>query len=78
MSGPEHNPGAALAAALEDAVDRHGMVAVVEALALVCAGKSDHLAANWQDVPASKRWTAAARAFDRLAGSRAVLGVATW
>jgi hypothetical protein len=45
---------------LEALIDAHGLYAVTTALANICHGKSEHLAANWQDAPAAKRWTRAA------------------
>jgi hypothetical protein len=53
--------------ALEQLIDAHGLYNVTEALQQVCFGKSEHLAANWQDYPASKRWNRAGRAFDHTA-----------
>ena len=48
---------------IETLVDREGLYAVTAALELMCHEKSEHLICNWQDKPASKRWTQAAKAF---------------
>jgi hypothetical protein len=55
--------------ALEALIDHHGLYAVAEALAEVSHAKADHLANNWQDHGAAKRWTKAAVVFDRAENS---------
>jgi hypothetical protein len=59
-----------LANTLEALVDAHGLYAVANALAEISHAKADHLASNWQDHGAAKRWTKAAIVFqgaeDRL------------
>lgn len=41
---------------LEALVDEIGLGTLLDHLAVVCADKADHLAVNWQDMPASKEW----------------------
>lgn len=50
-----------LADQLETLVDRHGLPQVLEALAMVCSAKADHLRTNWQDDgPQARAWDNAA------------------
>jgi hypothetical protein len=51
---------------LEALVDKHGLYGVVHALERICYGKAEHLASNWQDHDASRRWERAGKKFDAL------------
>lgn len=44
------------ATTLETLIDRVGLSTVVEALALICGEKAEHLRANWQDNAEAKVW----------------------
>ena len=44
------------AEALEKLIDTHGLGTVVEAIALICGEKGEHLRTNWQDAAAAKEW----------------------
>jgi hypothetical protein len=50
---------------LEQEVDRCGIRAVLESLAIVCDLKAEHLASNWQDTKTAKVWAHWARTIDR-------------
>jgi hypothetical protein len=41
---------------LEELVDKHGLRAVVDALAGVCADKAEHVRTNWQDQALARAW----------------------
>ncbi len=41
---------------LEALVDRHGLSAVLNELANICAAKAEHIATNWQDASLAKAW----------------------
>jgi hypothetical protein len=45
---------------LEIMVDDNGLINVVEALALMCSVKADHILENWQDDNLSAQWDRAA------------------
>lgn len=45
---------------LEILVDSHGLTNVIEALALMCSAKADHILSNWQDENLSEQWDMAA------------------
>ena len=53
-----------IADTLEQLVDTYGLYAVITVLAEVCDAKAAHLAVNWQDYPAERRWLRAARRID--------------
>ena len=46
---------------LEELIDKHGLRAITEELALICYEKSQHLRENWQDETAAKKWDKDAR-----------------
>jgi hypothetical protein len=52
---------------LEELVDASSLSAVIEALALMCREKADHLRSNWQDKNAARTWERDARKLDMLA-----------
>lgn len=41
---------------LEPSVDAHGLSMILDALALVCSEKADHVRENWQDEATAKVW----------------------
>jgi NAD-dependent oxidoreductase involved in siderophore biosynthesis len=45
-----------LAGQLEPVVDRHGIAAVLEALAFLCEAKSEHITSAWQDRALARSW----------------------
>lgn len=47
-------------AALEAAIDAHGLSNVLEIIANICRDKADHVSINWQDQRLSKSWEYAA------------------
>lgn len=49
----------ALKPAIEEMIDRYGLVSVLQALREVCYDKASHIAVEWQDLPLSKAWLAA-------------------
>lgn len=53
-------------ALLEEIIDRQGLHAVLDMLGAVCGHKANHLASNWQDRSAARKWTQAADRFHRL------------
>ena len=61
--------------ALEGMIDRHGLLHVVTALELICAEKSEHIRANWQDRTTAKPWDAASRKLGALAAQVSELGI---
>lgn len=52
---------------LEQMIDRHGLRAVVEVLAITCDIKSDHIRSNWQDKTTASAWSRNAKLLDRTA-----------
>jgi hypothetical protein len=56
---------------LESLVDGQddGLQGVLDALALVCRAKAEHLESNWQDKAAAKWWTSAAKKIERIANT---------
>jgi hypothetical protein len=53
--------------ALELLVDSCGLDLVLAGLANICAGKSDHILANWEDRNASRAWLSAMVVCDHAA-----------
>lgn len=51
---------------LEIMIDKHGLYAVVDALAAICSEKAEHLRSAWQDKQAAKNWGKASNKFDTL------------
>lgn len=51
---------------LEAIIDGSSLGSVLEALENVCRAKADHLAHNWQDIPASQLWNRAAGRIARV------------
>lgn len=51
---------------LESLIDKHGLYGVVLAIESICHGKAEHLASNWQDKDAAKRWQSAGKELDKL------------
>lgn len=51
-----------IADALEQMIDKHGLLAVVTALDLICSEKADHIEVNWQDKITAKPWRRASNA----------------
>lgn len=45
----------------EEAIDRHSLANVLDALSEICAGKATHIQENWQDTNLANRWEAIAR-----------------
>ena len=62
-------------AAVEEIIDSKGVDGLLDAIADVCAGKAEHLAANWQDAEAAKRWQNAAIAFQMMKEKAAIRAV---
>lgn len=54
--------------ALESIIDNMGLVAVIEALALICNDKVSHLSENWQDTQSDqcKTWKHNANYLDKV------------
>ena len=50
---------------LEAMVDRHGVSAILNELANICAAKSEHIATNWQDASLAKLWDKDSRTLAR-------------
>jgi hypothetical protein len=50
---------------IERLIDTHGLYRVIHELERICYGKAEHLASNWQDHDASRRWEKAGKVFDR-------------
>ena len=53
---------------LELTIDRHGLSAVLDALASICGAKADHLRANWQDAASASVWDKDGRKIASVAG----------
>jgi hypothetical protein len=58
--------------ALEALVDGNDLPAVLEALSMVCYGKSSHVNENWQDKPLADTWQWAGRRLFSLADHKAL------
>jgi hypothetical protein len=50
---------------LEAMVDRHGVSAILNGLANICAAKSEHISTNWQDASLAKLWDKDSRTLAR-------------
>jgi hypothetical protein len=59
---------------LEALVDAHGLTNIVEALAVICAEKAEHLRANWQDKTTARAWSADFRTLDKAARAICSMG----
>ena len=46
---------------IEALIDRHGLSAILNAMAETCHEKSAHVAENWQDKQLAREWTKCAR-----------------
>jgi hypothetical protein len=55
------------ATALETLVDRHGLANVIEALAIVCSEKADHIQTNWQNTVLAGSWERCSHQLDTVA-----------
>lgn len=51
---------------LENLVDQHDLAGVIDALANICYGKSQHLQCNWQDELSAKQWEKAGNKLNNL------------
>ena len=54
---------------LESLIDSSSLADVLETLAEICDGKSQHIAENWQDKPLAAQWNRAASRIGTCAGS---------
>ena len=52
-----------------DFVDAFGLDDLIEALALICAEKEEHLSHNWQDRESARVWAQAGRKLNKLSFS---------
>jgi len=52
---------------LEQIIDRVGLKSTVEALAIVCDLKGDHLVQNWQDQTSASVWYRNMKRLDKVA-----------
>ena len=52
---------------LEEMVDKRGLQAVIEELAIVCQSKAEHIRYAWQDGKTAQSWEKLARGLDRQA-----------
>lgn len=52
---------------LESLIDTHGLTHVLNAIAVVCSEKAEHLRTNWQDSAAAKDWDADAAKIEKTA-----------
>jgi hypothetical protein len=57
---------------LERLIDRHHIFAVLDAMADICHGKSEHVLTAWQDVARSRAWAAAGRKLDAVSVSKPI------
>jgi len=64
-----------LADHLEQTVDSASVHEVLEALALVCHAKADHLASNWGDAQSAQAWARAAGHIEKAASRVEQIGV---
>lgn len=63
----EIQPDTNVANNLESLVDNNGLAAVVNALAVICLGKAQHLEENWQDPNTARDYTRAATLLETAA-----------
>lgn len=61
--------------ALEALIDSCGPDSVLQALEMICDGKSDHLAEDWQDGHAAAAWQRAGTKIGKLAADPKILAV---
>jgi hypothetical protein len=54
---------------LEQLIDSHSLIGVLEALAAVCHGKAQHVRSNWQDEDLARCWDKAGFAVVRAEAS---------
>jgi len=52
---------------LEEMVDKRGLQAVLEELAIVCQAKAEHIEYAWQDFGTASNWEKLARGLDKIA-----------
>lgn len=52
---------------LEGLIDKHGLSAVLYAVATLCMEKAEHLEGNWQDKPSALCWEQDALSVERAA-----------
>lgn len=52
---------------LEAMIDKAGVGNLAYAVAKICSGKAEHVAANWQDTAQAKLWLHNARQFEAVA-----------
>ena len=57
-------------------VDAHGLHKVCTALMVICYGKAEHPAANWQDCITARQWENAAKAMDATLPRAAIVSPA--
>lgn len=50
---------------IEELLDRHDAVIVLDSLIAVCFGKAEHLRSNWQDEGSAKAWERLGKALDK-------------
>jgi hypothetical protein len=56
--------------ALEQLVDKYGLISVIEGLENICYLKSAHVAEAWQDEYLAKAWERLGKLFDRWTESK--------
>lgn len=66
-----------LAIVIEQAIDRHGLANVLDAIAVICADKADHIRTNWIDgtndpITQAHTWDRASAAIRRVEASDVV------
>lgn len=59
-------------AELEALVDSWSLASVLDALADICHGKSEHVRSNWQDTSLAKQWSLAATVANRASNATCV------
>lgn len=59
---------------LEMLVDSAGLAAVLDALAVVCQEKSEHINTVWQDKPLARTWQKAAAKLERFVNTSEIQG----
>lgn len=58
---------------IETLIDQHGLAAIVEAIAIICYEKADHIRTNWGNDAASVRaWQRAAHMLEATANKPAI------
>jgi hypothetical protein len=57
-------------------VDAHGLHKVCTALMVICYGKAEHPATNWQDRITARQWENAAKAMDATLPRAAIVSPA--